>query len=413
MSAPVFLLGGSTSDFARHLAREGLELADLVGETIDETLAVAGVDVDAIETIHVGNAFGELFTGQAHLGAMPATVRPALSGVPALRHEAACASGGAAILAAAAEIEAGRYACALVLGVEQERNVPGEIAARHLGAAAWVGHEGQAARYLWPQMFSRIADAIDERWGLQDAHLAALAESAFAHARDNPRAQARTWSFVPEAFGARWTDAAVNPIVEGRVRRLECSQVTDGAAGLVLASADFAARHAARHGLELARIPRILGWGHRSAGLPLDAKLARGREGPYLLPHLRDAVTDAYRRARIRGPIDLDGAEVHDCFAVTAYLAIDHLGITDPGASSRAIDDGTVLRGGALPLNPSGGLIGFGHPVGATGVRMVVDAARQVGGAAGAAQIDGARRFVTLNIGGSAATVIVFVVGAG
>src|SRR5690606_11016762 len=124
--------------------------------------------------------------------------------------------------------------------------------------------------------------------------------------------------------------------------------------------------------------PRILGWGHRTGGLTLDAKLARSRGAPYLLPQLREAITDAYRRARIDGPGDLDGVEVHDCFTVTAYLAIDHLGITPPGASHRAIDDGTVLRGGALPLNPSGGLIGLGHPVGATGVRMVVDAAAQV-----------------------------------
>src|SRR5512140_2518618 len=154
-----FVLGGVQSDFARHLSREGRELGELVGELVDGALADAAIDAHDVATIHVGNAFGQLFAGQGHLGAMPATVRPALWGVPAARHEAACASGSIAVLAAMAELEAGRYDVALVLGVEQERNVPGDQAARYLGAAAWVGHEGQEARYLWPHMFARIGDA--------------------------------------------------------------------------------------------------------------------------------------------------------------------------------------------------------------------------------------------------------------
>ena len=96
---------------------------------------------------------------------------------------------------------------------------------------------------------------------------------------------------------------------------------------------------------------------------------------------------------------------------MTEYLAIDHFGITPPGQSFRAIEDGTIARGGRLPINASGGLIGVGHPVGATGIRMLNDAARQVAGRAGDCQIDGARRVATLNIGGSATTTVSFVVG--
>ena len=145
--------------------------------------------------------------------------------------------------------------------------------------------------------------------------------------------------------------------------------------------------------------------------MPLAAKLERSADAPYLLPHLRDAVTDAYRRAGVSGPEQLDGAEVHDCFTITEYLAIDHLGVTAPGQAGRALDDGTVARGGRFPINPSGGLIGGGHPVGATGVRMVLDASRQVAGRAGDYQIDGARRFATLNLGGSGTTACAFVLG--
>src|SRR5262249_41525984 len=113
MPAPTFILGGFQTDFARNLAREGRSIGDLVGETVQGTLESAGIDAGDIDTIHVGNAFGELFTGQAQLGAMPATVCPALWGVPAARHEAACASGSMAVLAAVAQLEAGHASCAL------------------------------------------------------------------------------------------------------------------------------------------------------------------------------------------------------------------------------------------------------------------------------------------------------------
>ncbi len=109
---------------------------------------------------------------------------------------------------------------------------------------------------------------------------------------------------------------------------------------------------------------------------------------------------------------DLDGIEVHDCFTPSEYLAIDHLGLTAPGQSWQAIEDGRTERTGALPINPSGGLIGGGHPVGATGVRMVRDAALQVSDGAGACQVPGARTFATLNLGGSLTTAVSFVVAA-
>jgi len=108
----------------------------------------------------------------------------------------------------------------------------------------------------------------------------------------------------------------------------------------------------------------------------------------------------------------IDGLETHDCFTPSEYLAIDHVGITGPGESWKAIENGDLEIGGRLPVNPSGGLIGGGHPVGATGVRMLVDASRQVTGRAGEFQVEGARTFATLNIGGSTTTTVSFVVGA-
>jgi len=338
---------------------------------------------------------------------MPATVRPALWGVPAARHEAACASGSMAVLAAMAELEAGRCDVALVLGVEQERNVPPEQAARFLGAAAWVGHEGEGARYLWPHMFSRLGDAYAERWGLDRRHLVAISRKNLDNARRNPRAQTRGWTIGDATFAEA---DATNPVIEGRLRRADCAQVTDGGAAIVLASDRYAAGWARARERSLARTAQLLGWGHRTAGLPLDQKLARADARGLLFPHVAAAFADATRRAGTA--LDaIDGLEVHDCFTTTEYMAIDHLGLTPPGQSWRAIEDGRTALGGALPVNPSGGLIGGGHPVGATGVRMVLDAALQVTGRAGDYQVAGARTFATLNLGGSATTVASFVVG--
>lgn len=401
-----YILGGAQSDFARHLSREGRELSDLTGELVDAALDDAAIEAADIGAIHVGNAFGELFSGQGHLGAMPATVRPALWGVPAARHEAACASGSTAVLAAMAELEAGRYDVALVLGIEQERNVPGAESARYLGAAAWVGHEGEGARYLWPHMFSRLGDLYAERWGLDRRHLAAISRKNLGNARGNPLAQTRSWTVTDDTFA----ESDGNPVIEGRLRRSDCAQVTDGGAALVLASPRYAAAWARARDRSPGYTAQLLGWGHRTAGLPLEGKLAHAEPGGLLFPHVAAAFTDANRRAGTS--LDrLDGLEVHDCFTTTEYMIIDHLGLTPPGQSWRAIEEGRTERGGALPVNPSGGLIGGGHPVGATGVRMVLDAARQVTGRAGDTQVGAADTFATLNLGGSATTVVSFIVG--
>lgn len=307
-----------------------------------------------------------------------------------------------------AEIEAGRYDAVLVVGAEQERNVPGDLAAQHLGAAAWIGHEGAEARFMWPYMFDRLIDVYDERYGISYEHLAEIAKTNITNGRRNPNAQTRGWSYDDRSFT---DDDHANPVIEGRVRRQDCGQVTDGAAGVVLASAGFAAEHRRRRATTTRPVV-IEGWGHRTAGLTFESKVERSREEPFVLPHVRTAITEAFDRAGIAGPEDLDGIETHDCFSMTEYMAIDHFGITKPGESWQAIEEGTIAADGAIPVNPSGGLIGLGHPVGATGVRMLLDASKQVAGIAGDYQVEGADRFATLNVGGSATTVVSFVVGA-
>jgi acetyl-CoA C-acetyltransferase len=402
-SSNVWILGGYQSDFSRNLSREGLDFGDLTTEVVASTLDAAGVDADAIGVVHVANAFGELFARQAHLGAMPATVHEGLWDTPSSRHEAACASGSVATLAAIADLRSGAYRTALVVGIELEKTVRGDTAAEHLGAAAWIGHEGADAKFMWPSMFARVADEYDKRFGLDESHLRAIACLNFGNARSNPNAQTRGWN-VPDLRAGR--DDEVNPVIEGRLRRFDCSQMTDGGAGVVLVSDDYLRDHP-----DARPIGRIEGWGHRTVGLGLQQKLDRSADEPYVLPHVRGAVLDAFGRANVSLD-DVDGFEVHDCFTPSEYLAIDHIGLTGPGESWKAIENGEIEIGGALPINPSGGLIGGGHPVGASGVRMLLDAAKQVSDKAGDYQVEGAKTFGTLNFGGSTATTVSFVVGS-
>jgi acetyl-CoA C-acetyltransferase len=146
--------------------------------------------------------------------------------------------------------------------------------------------------------------------------------------------------------------------------------------------------------------------------LRFEDKVAESAKNQYVLPHTRRAILDAYRRAKIDDCWKLDGIETHDCFTTSEYMAIDHFGLTPPGESWRAIEERVIDFDGKLPINPSGGLIGAGHPVGATGVRQLLDASLQVTDRAGAYQVPNARRFATLNIGGSGTTSCVYIVGA-
>ncbi|HSJ36065.1 MAG TPA: acetyl-CoA acetyltransferase, partial [Acidimicrobiia bacterium] len=371
-------------------------------EVVTAALEDARIDASDVDGFEVGNFVGELFTGQGHLGGMVAAIHPDLAGKAGSRHEAACASGSMATLSALAQIQAGWRDVMIVTGVEQMRNVDAQTGARHLGAAMWVGEESQEATYPWPHQFSLIADAYAERYGLDHAHLAAIADKNFTNARSNPLAQTRAWAFEPEAFGE---DDVLNPVIEGRLRKQDCGRITDGAAAVVLASAGFLAAR----GLDASTFARIAGWGQRTAPLLLETKLAAGDGGGPMFTHLQAAIAEAQGRAGVSLD-DIDVVETHDCFTISEYMAYDHFGLTPPGESWRAVEEETTRIDGGLPFNPSGGLIGAGHPVGATGVRMLVDASRQVTGRAGDTQIPGARTAQTLNVGGSTTTVASFVV---
>ncbi|MFD2421717.1 acetyl-CoA acetyltransferase [Amycolatopsis pigmentata] len=401
----VFILGGHQTDF--QLKWPADDLFGMLEASILGALRDAEVETSAVDSIHIANFGAEIFSGQALLGGMAVSVHPDFAGLPTVRHESACASGGVAILQAMAEIEAGRSEVVVVTGVEIMRNVPGREAAERMRAGTWLGREVVDESLPVTRLFGKMADEYQRRYGIDHAHLGRIAEKNLTNARRNPKAQTRSWDLDAVSFGE---DDETNPVVSGLLRKQDCGRITDGGAAVVLASASFTERHLARRSISMAGVPVIGGWGHSTAPLLLEDKFRASQDDRYVFPFVRSAITSAYRRAGVDGPRDLDVIETHDCYSITEYLALDHFGITAPGESWVAVEKGETDFDGPLPVNPSGGLIGLGHPLGATGVRMLLDAARQVSGTAGDYQVEGAARAGTLNLGGSATSAVSFVV---
>jgi acetyl-CoA C-acetyltransferase len=406
--APVYVLGGAQTDFARNWSKEGKHFVAMMREATLGALEATKIEPREVETAHVGNFAAELYAKQGHIGAFFVEIDPTFSGLPTSRHEAACASGSIALIAASAEIEAERYDLACVVGVEQMKTVDSTTGGDYLGTAAWYEREAKGIEFPFPKLFGRLGDEYDKRYGLKDEHLAHISAVNYSNAKRNPNAQTRNW-FMSESHAQH--ESKFNQVIGGRIKVSDCSQVTDGSVAIFLASEKFATAWAKRNGKQLADIPRILGWGHHTAPLEFDTKVAESRDNAYVLPHTRQAILDAFKRAGLGSAAELSGIETHDCFTTSEYMAIDHFGITKPGESWKAVEEGVIELGGKLPINPSGGLIGAGHPVGATGVRQMLDCHRQITHTAGDYQVENAKKFAMLNIGGSGTTSCVFIVG--
>ena len=289
------------------------------------------------------------------------------------------------------------------------KNVSAHEAANNIGGPAmWSGHECQNIEYPWPHMFSLLTEEYDKRYSLDEKYLSRISEINISNAKRNKNSQTRGWIFDKNSF---LRSDEHNPVIEGRTRKTDCGQITDGAAIIFLASEKRANQYAKDNNIQINDIPFIKGWGHKTGPITLQEKINYSKNNDYVFPHVKDAIDDAFKRASMPGVESVDGIETHDCFSSTEYMAIDHFGITAPGESWKAIESGEIEADGNIPINSSGGLIGLGHPVGATGVRMLLDSYKQCTNKAEDYQIDNANNIATLNIGGSATTVVSFVVG--
>lgn len=404
----VYILGGYQTDFARNWYKENKHIVAMMREAYQGSIEAVKVDPGDIDAAFIGNFAAELYCMQGQLGAFFVEFDPRFRGLPTCRFEAACAASAVAALSAMAYIQAGIYDLVCLIGVEQMKTVEPVRGGEFLGTAAWYEKESAGIEFSFPKLFGKLGDEYDKKYGLDDKYLARISEINYKNAKNNPNAQTRHWFMNFEHAN---TIGKYNTVISGRIKVADCSQVTDGAVCLYLASQKYAANYAKQRQYDLKNIPRVLGWGHTTAPIEFAKKIADSVESEYILPITRHAILDAYRRAGLSDCWELDVIETHDCFTTSEYMAIDHFGLTKPGESWKAIEEGVIEMEGKLPINPSGGLIGCGHPVGATGARQLLDAYKQITETAGDYQVPGTEKVATLNIGGTATTNVCFIVG--
>jgi acetyl-CoA C-acetyltransferase len=278
-----------------------------------------------------------------------------------------------------------------------------------LGAAAdYHNEKPEYGDFMFPKLFGRIAQIYIEKYGATEADLAQVAWKNYAHAKLNPLAQMRDADLTLDC-ASQVSDK--NPSVAPPLKVSDCSQITDGAASVILVSG----KYLDKIGGDKGKTARLLGYGHTTDYLPLDKK-----DAP-TFSTARKAGEKAFRMANLT-PRNIQGAEVHDCFSITEIVAYEILGFAEPGKGVELVKSGATtlpqVRGEAagklpfeIPVNAGGGLIGDGHPVGATGVRQVFEAYQQLSQRASARQIENVKRFLTFNMGGSLTTSVAMIWG--
>jgi acetyl-CoA acetyltransferase len=353
----VAVYGVGTTPFA--LAPERTATA-MVTSATREALADAGVD--RIDAVYVGTAFGEMGAAQRALRGL------GIAEVPIVRVENACASGTTAFHEGCAAISAGRYEHVLAIGVEHM--------SQHRGAIPPEPRDPEGATGLaLPALYAMSASHYAATHGVTDRQLAAVAVKNRAHGASNPRAQHSSAVTEDEVLGSR--------MIAEPLTRLQCSSISDGAGAAVLGPArgddrDIPIRASALGSGGL--------WDYRSDhawGYEIVARIAR----------------QAYEQAGI-GADDVDVFEVHDAFTIGEIVTTEAIGLAPEGEGAPLIAAGATTHGGRVVVNPSGGLLARGHPLGATGLAQLAELVWQLRGDAGPRQVDGARIGVVETMGG-------------
>lgn len=372
------IVGWSHSHFGKS---DAPDTESLIASILHPALTHAGVEAAQIDGIFVG-VFNAGFSRQDFQAALVALSDDALRHVPAMRFENACATGSAALYGAMDFIESGRGRIALVVGAEKMTATPTADVGEILLGASYVREEaGIPAGFAG--LFGRIAEGYFQRYGDQSDALAMIAAKNHVNGMANPYAHMR------KDFGFEFcnTPSDRNPLVAGPLRRTDCSLVSDGAAILVLADDETAKT-----------LNRAIGFRARVQAndfLPMSKRDVLAMEG----------ARRAWARALADSSLtlqDLSLVETHDCFTMAEMLEYEAMGLAPPGQGHRVIREGITAKGGALPVNPSGGLKSKGHPIGATGVSMHVMAAMQLVGEAGDMAVPDARIAGVFNMGGVA-----------
>jgi acetyl-CoA acetyltransferase len=334
------------------------DAADLGAEALRGAVSDAGIDPRAIEAVYCGHVFQGMVTGQRILAQV------GLAGLPLSNVENACSSGATAIREASLAIRAGEHDVVLAVGTEH-------LTSRFRGALTPDKSDPEAAvGATMPGVYAMRARRYMEDFGMTREQLALIPVKNKTNAARNPLAHFREPITVEDVLESR-------PIADP-LNLHDCSPVTDGAAAVILMSDEAAKKYGNGQPIRLAASAL------RSGTVDVEPTSMTFE------PLTWATAQDAYERAGI-GPEDVDFAEVHDCFSIAEVLRVEGLGLFEQGEYPAAVERGEADIEGRLPINPSGGLLGKGHPLGGTGVAQVVELVRQLRGEAGDRQIENAR----------------------
>ncbi|MGW1559160.1 lipid-transfer protein [Streptomyces sp. NPDC002144] len=365
---------------------------DMVREAGGAALVDAGIAYDEVEQVPIGYCFQPSTAGQR------AAYELGLTGVPVYNVNNNCATGSTALMLARQLVEGGSADCVLALGFEKmKRGALGGGAdggdfstspvARHYGIMA--ARHGFEMTPPTAQIFGDAAREHMEKYGTTEAQLAAVAAKNHRHSAHNPNAQFRDVYEVADILAAR--------TVHRPLTKLQCSPTSDGAAAAVVVSERFADRRGLTGLVEIVAQAMTTDTGESFAsGSCVDVV---GQ------PMSREAARQVYERSGL-GIEDVDVVELHDCFSVNELLTYEALGMCGEGESGKLVESGATTYGGRWVVNPSGGLISKGHPLGATGIAQVAELVWQVRGEAGERQVPGARVGLAHNIGLGGAAVV-------
>jgi len=361
-------------------------LRELVTEAAVKAITDAKIPVKSLEAIYTGSMSPGRFTNQEHLGALVAD-QLGLTPIPSTRVEAACASGGVAFRQAYISVASGLYDLVLVTGVEKMTDVTLKSATSILGAAGdyeWEAFHGAT----FPALYAMMAMRHMHEFETTEEQLALVPVKNHLNGYKNGYAHFQNPITLEEVLSS--------PVVASPLKLLDCSPISDGAAAVIIASEDVARMYT-----------DTPVWVAASAQAS-DTLSLHDRESLTTLKATKLAAREAYKQAGIE-PRDVKVAEVHDCFSIAEILAIEDLGFFEKGKGGQATENGETQLNSMISVNPSGGLKACGHPVGATGVKQIVELTTQLRNEAGKRQVSSADIGLAQNVGGTGATCVVHI----
>ncbi|MBT2493386.1 lipid-transfer protein [Streptomyces sp. ISL-96] len=394
-----YIVGVGMTKFEKPESRDDWPYWDMAKEAGTSSLADAGISYDKVQQVVAGYCF------QASTAGQRAAYELGLTGVPVYNVNNNCATGSTALMMARQFVEGGISDCVLALGFEKMKRGAlgggsdgGDFAtspvARHYGVMA-AAH-GFEMTPPTAQIFGNAAREHMERYGTTQAQLAAVAAKNHKHSADNPNAQFQDVWTVDEILAAK--------TIHRPLTKLQCSPTSDGAAAAVVVSERFLVEHGL-HGKAVEIVAQAMTTDTEQSFASGSCIDVVGK------PMSRAAARQVYEASGL-GIEDVDVVELHDCFSVNELLTYEALGMCGEGESGKLVESGATTYGGRWVVNPSGGLISKGHPLGATGLAQAAELTWQLRGEAGARQVTGAQVGLAHNIGLGGAAVVTVLRGA-